>query len=320
MSGNRLTRFLRRHGTAAPRMAGWALLRSLYCREGVRRCIRPWVRARHPQKWLFVVGCYNSGTTVTQQLLAAHPAIRTLPWEGTLITSVLANPEDAGWTRMWIRCPELMRMPDGQRPDLADRIVRDWSPWWGSGGTVFLEKSITNVTRMEWLDRHFPQAYFLGVTRNGYCASEGIRRKARPRPAVAKTFGTTYSLEMAGQQWVAANQSLRAGAQLVQRYHEIRYEDLMSQPARNLAEIWKFIGLPVPEVQDTLGGVRVNGREFQLQRETNRGSFSRLTANDIAQLRSVIQGEMERLRYPLDVEFTEPQTECLTETRRHGDA
>lgn len=37
-----------------------------------------------PDKWLFVVGCYNSGTTLLAEMLSRHPNISGLPTEGHL--------------------------------------------------------------------------------------------------------------------------------------------------------------------------------------------------------------------------------------------
>lgn len=298
-SDSRLAKFVRRHGRHTPRMAGWAVLRTLYSQEFIRRLVRPLVPPRRPEKWLFVVGCYNSGTTVTQRLLAAHPQIRTLPWEGALITSVLPNPEDLGWTRMWLECPDHMRMPDRDDPRIVDQLLRDWAPWWGSGGTVFLEKSISNGTRIPWLDRNLGPAWFVHIVRDGYCVAEGIRRKARPRQPVARDFGATYPLEMTARQWVAANQMILRDARGLAHYHFLRYEDLVRDPVQEIRRIWEFVGLaPVPiEIgPDTLS---ITGTTIPFSRTMNRASRSQLSPAECQLITPIIAEEQTRLGYAL---------------------
>ncbi len=310
---NRLTRFWQRHGQDAPRMAIWATLRSLYRREPVRRLVRPWVHPRRPEKWLFVVGCYNSGTTLTQQILSAHPDVKTLPWEGSLITSALPDPEDLGWTRMWIQCREYMKMPDAVQPERVDQLLRDWAPWWGQGDrglssrwrdrggqdTAFLEKSITNSTRMEWLDRNLSPAYFLGVTRDGYCVAEGIRRKATPRPQVARHFGNVYPVELTARQWVAANDQMHDSGRRVTRYHQFRYEDLMADPLRLLDEIWDFFELTPPAVSLAGDQLVIDGTRIMLDKSMNAKSMARLTSAEVNQVTTVIADWQTKLGYEL---------------------
>lgn len=39
-----------------------------------------------PQKWIFIVGCYNSGTTLLEKILSLHPMIGSLRDEGVMLT------------------------------------------------------------------------------------------------------------------------------------------------------------------------------------------------------------------------------------------
>ncbi|MEM7313039.1 MAG: sulfotransferase [Planctomycetota bacterium] len=298
MIPQRVSAFLKRHGANVPKMAMWAGLRTLYRRESVRRLVRPFLKPRSTKKWIFVVGCYNSGTTITQAILSAHPDVRTLPWEGSLITSVLPDPEDKGWTRMWIKCPEYMEMPEMVDPKHVNQLLRDWSPWWGKRGEqAFLEKSITNTTRMEWLDAALSPAYFIGMTRNGYCVSEGIRRKATPRPWIAKDFGDVYPLEMTARQWVVANQRLEQDAAKVERYHGLRYEDLMADPIRHLSEVWSFLELDPPAM--TLEGdkLTIEGQVIRISNSMNEKSIGSLSPQELAEISPVISDMQEHLGY-----------------------
>lgn len=258
--------------------------------------MRPFFGERRPEAWIFPVGCYNSGTTITQALIAAHPDVRSMPREGVRFTSVLPQPEDLGWTRMWIGCPEHMKMPPRKEPERAGRIMRDWAPWWGSGGRAFMDKSITNGTRMPWLDANFENAYFIGIVRNGYCAAEGIRRRARPKGRVAEKIGECYPLRMAGEQWVAANERMLADAEKVEKFELVLYEDLVRDPVGVLGHVWDFLGLQRPPTEEGAGSLKIDGSEFRL-RNMNADSISRLSPEDLQEINPVIEGLQERFGY-----------------------
>jgi len=289
----RIKRFVERNEGRVARMAVRSLALRAYLHEGVRRVVRPVVPKRVPVRWAFLVGCYNSGTTVFKDLISAHPEIRTLPVEGARLTSVLPMPEDFGWNRMWTRCEERMTPQTG--PEGAERIIRDWSPWWGRGGTVFLEKSIANGARIPWLAANFDDAYFIGLTRDGYCVSEGIRRRARPRGAAEKA-GPRYPLSACAGQWVAANEKLMEASKKTARFKLISYERLVESPAEVLTEVWRFLGLDPAPVLEKDGAVEVRGRRFPL-RDMNPESLSRLSPKDVEELTQILAPMQTRLGY-----------------------
>ena len=63
-----------------------------------------------PQKWVFIVGCYNSGTTLLAEIFEKHPQLAVLPDEGVMLTDQLPRPEDYGWRRMWCECESQMQI------------------------------------------------------------------------------------------------------------------------------------------------------------------------------------------------------------------
>ncbi len=267
-----------------------------YRSEYIRTVIRPFIRHREPEKWIFLVGCYNSGTTITREILGAHPDIRILPCEGVRFTSLLTRPEDLGWTRMWNQCIDYMAMPPGKHPALTQRIIEDWSPWWGKGGRAFLEKSIANVTRMRWLDENFSNAYFIGIIRNGYCVAEGICRKARPKKEAARKIGSRYPIKMAGAQWVSANKMLMEGGEQVKRYYQITYEDFIAEPVQTLNNIWQFLNLDKPPTEFDGESVNVLDRSFLLK-NMNKESLARLTKDDFLDVNTVLAEMQNSLGY-----------------------
>jgi len=173
---NRLRRFRQRNEGAVARKAVHDLLARAWMRPSLRRVARPLLGPRAPRRWVFAAGCYNSGTTILREILGAHPQIATLPREGVRMTDAFPEMEAEGWTRMWHRNADTAALEGHDPAWVADRAMRDWSPWWARGAEIFLEKSIVHGSWMSFLQDAFPEARFVFVVRNGFCAAEGILR------------------------------------------------------------------------------------------------------------------------------------------------
>ena len=196
----KLGRFLARNGGNL-----WGGLKTdvsvtLYKKAWVRRLVRGFYKETKPQKWLFLVGCYNSGTTILRDILEAHPQVSSLPFEGVKLTDAFPNLEEGGWPRMMYRHRDLW---DQISENAGERARRDWAPWWRKDASVYLEKSIDHSTRIRWLDKNFTNAYFLSITRNGLSVIEGISRRAKPYGSARYELKSdTYPYDMIADQWV----------------------------------------------------------------------------------------------------------------------
>lgn len=243
-------------------------------------------------------GCYNSGTTILREMLGSHPDIATLPREGVEMTSAFPGLETGGWQRMWYKNAKTADLFGHDPQVIAQQAARDWSPWWRRGASVFLEKSIVHGAWMPVLQKGFENAKFIGVIRNGFCACEGIRRRARPLGFARSIVGSdTYSLEEVGRQWVYSNAVLQRNSSQLVHYLEIKYEEFTANPCDLVKEIFRFIGVDdnvVRRLHD--GAVQVGARVFRIQNR-NADSFSRLSEEDKVELDSVIGSMMDRLHY-----------------------
>ncbi len=257
-------------------------------RKPVRRLIGVLRRARHPEKWLFVVGCYNSGTTLLHDVLGCHPDVSTLSREGARYTAELPRPEDYGWTRMWAECVDRIAFPARRDPDRARTIVRDWSPLFDGRRRIFLEKSVANLPRMEWFDLNFPNAYFIGIMRNPYAVAEGIRRRARPGAPHRARIGERYPIEMAARQWLVANTMLLDAGQRVARFMVVRYEDLVATPVAVLDKSVQFLGEACPPASFEGGVLSVRERRQPIAANMDAASLARLSPADVQQINDVI--------------------------------
>jgi hypothetical protein len=264
------------------------------------RFVSPFMPDRQPQRWVFMCGCYNSGTTILREILGAHPEVASLPREGVRLTGAFPNLEAGGWQRMWFRNATLSDLA-GQDPiGLSRRARKDWAPWWRPGAAVFLEKSIVHGSWMPFLEKGFGDCRFVGLVRNGFCASEGIRRRARPSGAAAAELGRDhYEMRDVGQQWVFANARLARDRHNVQHYMEIRYEEFAADPVSVLTRLFRFIGVDETAFHQTeSGAIEINGRRFTI-RNDNPASLARLTEADRADFLSVAAPMMQELGYDI---------------------
>lgn len=271
----------------------------LWIRFRLWRVLGPILPLRKPRTWVFMGGCYNSGTTILRELIGSHPDVATLPHEGVEMTDAFPDLEADGWQRMWYRNADAaMQLRAGAPGKVAERAIRHWSPWWKRGAQVFLEKSIVHSAWMPFLQQGFGSTHFIGVVRNGYCACEGIRRRARPSLGARQELGAdTYPLGEVGRQWVFANETLRRDRAALDHYLEIVYEELSLEPLRTIREIFRFIGVDEGAVtQDPDGTIRVGQRTFII-RDQNAESLARLSLEEQAELRTVIGPMMEHLGY-----------------------
>ena len=124
--------------------------------QSVQKILLPFGHDLKPERWIFVVGCYNSATTLLASILREHPDMEGLPNEGAFLTDVLPYPERFGWPRMWSQCVEDVRIRgDAKEADRAKRIKHHWSLWYQDGSQNLVEKSISNAARLLFLQEYF---------------------------------------------------------------------------------------------------------------------------------------------------------------------
>ncbi len=274
-------------------------LGKLMLKPGFRKLARPFLKEAKPEKWLFVVGCYNSGTTILRRLLESHPDIAATVREGAKLTDAFPNLEVGGWPRMMYKNQHLWDLGTDGAEQRAKMARQDWSIWFDASASVFFEKSIDHSTRIAWLNRHFPNAHFLWITRNGYCVNEGIMRRAKPFGAAKAEVGERYPAELTARQWVAFDDHIRAEMAEVPRGHAISYEALMAQPVETLTGVFAFLGLSIPEMGPAADGIAIDGHHHELA-DQNAASLARLTDAEKDAMRPIMADAMRRHGYPLD--------------------
>jgi hypothetical protein len=242
-----------------------------------------------PEKWVFIVGCYNSGTTLLHQLLGGHQDCGSMPTEGQYYTTELLVPRNVGLPRLWAIEPERFHLTEQSRPRIhVSRLKRQWAAYYNDPHRrVLLEKTPVNAARMRWLQEHFENAHFIAIVRNGYAVAEGIRRKAG------------HGLDLAARQWARSNEIMLEDLPKIRKHMLVRYERLTEAPNEILREMLEFLQLEAH-------GISLDGRAWQVHRENseirnmNARSFASLSAADRESIRREAGYMLDRLCYACD--------------------
>lgn len=247
-------------------------------------------------KWIFILGCYNSGTTLLDQILSTHPNISGLPDEGVMLTDQLVRPEDFAWRRMWSECENEMEESRRNKNKNSKRIKRQWSHFYDLEKDFFLEKSISNMTRLKFLNKEFQPNWFIHIIRNGYAVAEGIKRKAEPMDGNMFYDAGEYPYDICAKQWVRSLQVFEDKKEELQNVIEIKYEDLADDPLRIINQILEIMGLvkfPADYFQKTF---TIHEKKSQIK-NMNPSSFKRLVKEDIKLINSVAENYLVQYGY-----------------------
>jgi hypothetical protein len=237
---------------------------------------------------VFIVGCYNSGTTLLADLMATHPHISALPVEGVQLSDVWPLPETYAWNRMWFKCLDEMHIdPDApEAASIALRLKKQWSLSFADR-PLLLEKSIANVPRMLFLQKHFQPAYFIYIVRNGYAVSEGLRRGAKPRKYGREDYGDQYPIDMCAQQWAWTDKVIEQDRPHLQHLHQISYESFTAKPDEVMAGVTDFLEIPSFSEESLTRTWQIHGVHSRIA-NMNAEAIARLSDSDIAAVASAV--------------------------------
>jgi hypothetical protein len=258
-----------------------------------------WNRFRDPavyksyadsRKWIFILGCSNSGTTLLHDLLAFHSEIGSLPLEGQSLTRVLPRPKDLGFDRRWSENPKLFTMTEDDTHYDSARLIHDWKNCLDNiNASTILEKTPINVARTRWLQSVFKNSYFIGIVRDGRAVAEGITRRS---------YGNSFSRAI--EHWKNVNDIMLENAKYLKHFRFIKYEDLVKNPRQTIFDLLKFIKIDENNYkhnfEDELLIHNINEEPAAIT-DFNQKSFDRIPKEIFDQLTDQIKPMMQRLGY-----------------------
>jgi len=204
----------------------------------IKEVVSKFLISKRKYKWIFLVGCYNSGTTLLSRILEQHPQIAGLPDEGQFLTKELVTPREVDVPRLWAEKEKIFVIADNEK-EKAKIVRRDWQKNASKVKAKYvLEKSPPNIVRMLWLQKNFPNAHFIHIVRNGYAVSLGIEEKVR------NLYGYRDNLlGKAANQWGRSCEVFQRDMTKLNKVLEISYEELSEDLQKTLIKITDFLQL-----------------------------------------------------------------------------
>ena len=265
---------------------------------------------------LLVLGVRRSGTTLLRVMLDRHSEL-AIPDESYFVPQLADRHRGAvdvaDFTDDLRRLPTLRdwdvpvdevraRLSPGMRVGEAIAAVyetyaaRHGKNRWGDKTPMYMQ-------RLRMLERLFPDALFVNLVRDGRDAAlsflampEGIVTESWAHPRTAGEFASQWRTEVEAAQRLCR----RVGPR---RYHELRYEELVADPERELERICAFAGLAYePAMLDYAPEVDVSAKPHQqsLKRPPTPGLRdwrTQLAPADVAGFEEVAGDLLRRLGY-----------------------
>jgi len=202
---------------------------------------------------VIIAGCGRSGTSLLRTMLNAHPSFFCGP-ETALMLPMVGEQETITRKLAWLL-------------DISEHPIRDL--WTVPSQAMFVdvlftticlsksklrwaEKTPKNVMVMEWINRHWPNAYFIHMIRDGRDVIASLREHPKWKIVKGKRVPTNVRqpLKPCVERWILET---REGLKWrgFPRYIELYYEDLIKFPDIRLPTLFRQINAPYdPRVLD----------------------------------------------------------------------
>jgi hypothetical protein len=251
--------------------------------------------------WVFILGLNNSGTTLLERILRRHRDVRFLPHEGQFLTRALPNPVTYEVGQSWTRRLDVFRMTEDSGGWDHHRVKWDWLEKYEDRPGFLLEKSPPNTVRSRWLQKHFPPARFLAITRSPFASVEGIlRRKGRDR----------ISAEEAALHYSRGVGTMLDDLGHLEHVLFLRYEDLCEDVDGTVRRMGDLLGAPegFPDLEGAVFEVHNASGEPMPITNMNAGSVERLRPDELDTIARVTADVRARLGYPDPRDANAPST------------
>ena len=209
-----------------------------------------WNRGQHVSSAspIIIGGCGRSGTTLMRVILDSHSQIACGPESNVFPSPNRLNPGSPGAAKLAkkfdLSATEMDAMlgQAGSRAEFAENFFdryrgRANKPLWA-------DKTPRNVQVLPYIFKHFPQARFVHVVRDGRDVACSLRTHPRHRVVNGEIvkLNTWNPIEDCIGRWVN-DVGLGLAYRQDPRYTELRYEDLVLETETTLRNLFEFLEL-----------------------------------------------------------------------------
>ncbi len=313
----------RANTSGGPTLAGRVLVRA--DSRSRRRRVGAVVRAAWPllpatappTEPIFVLGSPRSGTTMLFGVLAASPAVGSLPGEGHLLWNLFHDEGSPGFDSQ-ATLPEAIAR--------GERRALYWMIRQIANGRRYLDKTPRNSLQVPYLHALFPDARFVFLARdgratvssliNGWRDATGLfpGRRVRVPLAIDGYAGDRWKFvvppgweacaqghtlaEVCAFQWKACSEAILAARDLIDpgRWVETSYERFVESPGPETARILVALHLPVDDGVVATAG-RLDRRVTKATSPPRPEKWREENPDEIASILPLIAPTMRRLGY-----------------------
>jgi hypothetical protein len=193
-------------------------------------------------RMIFLVGAQRSGTNWLQSMLATHPDIVALPSETQLIAvgvRLLENFVQNGAIEAWTTGRSFMEreaFADAAR-DFCDAVLGGSATALDGSAEYVLERSPNHAEHLDLVAELYPDAKVVHIVRDGRDVARSL---------VEQPWGTNDIAEAARRWQLAVSVARRHGPSMA-GYVEVRYEELLADPAATYQKVLTALDLPAPD-------------------------------------------------------------------------
>ena len=204
-----------------------------------------WRMAGHtsPHRHIVLGGAPRSGTTLLRNLLDAHPAICS----GAETKLFVPAAFNLAWLAEAYQLPgsdlEAMLREAASQAAFVDAFAERVTSM--AGKARWAEKTPQNIRHVDWILARFPSGSIVHIIRDGRDVVSSMRQHPdwRWHAGGWQKVLVPRPLAWYAQRWLAdtaAGMAWRSDP----RYHEVRYEDLVADPAASMRAVCEAIGEP----------------------------------------------------------------------------
>ena len=186
-------------------------------------------------------GCGRSGTTLLRMILDSHPAICCGPESNVFRHSALDPGELALKFDLDLRRVRAIHESAGSRPAFIEAFATLCME--RAGKRRWAEKTPRNIRRLDVIFRHFPQARFIHMLRDGRDVACSLRTHPRHKVVNGELVpvNTWKPIASCARRW--RNDIERSRPYWTDpRFLTLRYEELVREPRLVLERLIAFVG------------------------------------------------------------------------------
>tara|TARA_B100001173_G_scaffold151508_1_gene131395 strand:+ start:279 stop:1028 length:750 start_codon:yes stop_codon:yes gene_type:complete len=243
------------------------------------------------KKFIFISGLHRSGTSLLYKILKEQDEIsglsktNELEDEGQHVQTVYKPAYEFGGVGKFgfdinARLDENSKLINEIN---RKKLFNEWSRFWDLEKTILLEKSPPNIIRTRFLQKMFPNSYFINITRHPIATS------------IASKKWSKTSLDELISHWIKCHEIFNEDKKMIRNIINIKYEDLINNNEEILAQLSEFLKLNIkPSKIEIRKGI--NDKYFKIWIKKSKSIFTKYRISKIIKKHN---SDIEKFDYSL---------------------